>query len=173
MKRATEARRRCLRVSAGPFFFEPRAAEPCATMFGEAEEFLAAGVTLPGSEAELPARARVAEARGDSDGAIRALRDEKDADSRSVLISMIARHKGDAAALDWFRGTISFAQSSYAEWRFDAVPNSPASAKLRLGQADPLRLGRSATCASVLISCSSGESCALPWSFRGPNKAWR
>ena len=69
----------------------------------EAEEFLAVGVTLPGSEAELPARARVAEARGDSDGAIRALRDEKDADCRSVLISVIARHKGDAAALDWFQ----------------------------------------------------------------------
>jgi hypothetical protein len=69
----------------------------------EAEELLAAGVALPGLEGELPARARVTEARGDSEGAIRALRDERDADSRSVLLSVIAKHKGDAAALDWFR----------------------------------------------------------------------
>ena len=70
---------------------------------GEAEEFLAAGVALPGSEAELAARARVTEARGDGEGAIRALRDEKDADCRSVLLSIIAKHKGETAALDWFR----------------------------------------------------------------------
>jgi hypothetical protein len=68
----------------------------------EAEEFLAAGVALPGPEKELPARARVAEARGDVEGAIRTLRDEKDPDCRSVLLSVIAGHKGDAAALDWF-----------------------------------------------------------------------
>jgi len=69
----------------------------------EAEDFLAAGLALPGSEVELAARARVREARGDSEGAIRALRDQKDVDSLSVLLSIIARHKGDAAALDWFR----------------------------------------------------------------------
>jgi hypothetical protein len=69
----------------------------------EAEEFLAAGVALPGPEKELPARARVAEAHGDIEGAIRTLRDEKDPDCRSVLLSVIAGHKGDAAALDWFR----------------------------------------------------------------------
>ena len=62
---------------------------------GEAEEFLAAGVALPGSEGELAARARIMEARGDIEGAIRALRDEKDADCRSVLLSIIAKHKGD------------------------------------------------------------------------------
>jgi hypothetical protein len=69
----------------------------------EAEELLAAGAALPGSEAELPARARLAEARGDSDAAIRVLRDEKDPDCRSVLLGIIAKHKGDAAALDWYR----------------------------------------------------------------------
>ncbi len=69
----------------------------------EAEDYLAAGLALPGSEGELAARARVREARGDSEGAIRALRDQKDADSRSVLLSIIGKHKGDAAALDWFR----------------------------------------------------------------------
>jgi hypothetical protein len=69
---------------------------------GEAEELLAAGVALPGSERELAARARIMEARGDIEGAIRALRDEKDADCRSAILSVIAKHKGDAA-LDWFR----------------------------------------------------------------------
>jgi hypothetical protein len=69
----------------------------------EAEAFLAAGVALPGSELELTARARVMEARGDTEGAIRALRDQKDADCRSVLLSIIAKRKGDGAALDWFR----------------------------------------------------------------------
>lgn len=68
----------------------------------DAEGFLAAGLALSGSGEELPARARVAEARGDIEGAIRLLRDETDADSRSVLLSIIARHKGDAAALEWF-----------------------------------------------------------------------
>ena len=69
----------------------------------EAEDYLAARLSLPGSEGELAARARVRDARGDSEGAIRALRDQKDADSRSVLLSIIGKHKGDAAALDWFR----------------------------------------------------------------------
>jgi len=69
---------------------------------GEPEELLAAGVALPGSERELAARARIMEARGDIEGSIRALRDEKDADCRSVILSVIAKHKGDDA-LDWFR----------------------------------------------------------------------
>jgi hypothetical protein len=69
----------------------------------EAEEYFAAALALPGSEGELAARARITEAHGDTEGAIRALRDEKDADCRSVLLSIIAKHKGDAAALDWFR----------------------------------------------------------------------
>jgi hypothetical protein len=69
----------------------------------EAEELLTAGVALPGSERELAARARIMEARGDIEGAIRALRDEKDADCRSVILSVIAKHKGDDDALDWFR----------------------------------------------------------------------
>jgi hypothetical protein len=69
----------------------------------EAEEFLAAGLALSGSEKELPARARVAEARGDSERAIRMLRDENDSDSQSVLLGLIAQQKGDAAALAWFQ----------------------------------------------------------------------
>jgi hypothetical protein len=68
----------------------------------DAETFLGAGVLLPGAESEFPARARIAEARGDLEDAIRMLRDETDADARSVLLSIIARHKGDASALAWF-----------------------------------------------------------------------
>lgn len=70
---------------------------------GEAEELLAAGSALPGSEAELPARARVLEAREDIDGAILILRDEQDPDCRSVLLAILAKHKGDGAALEWYR----------------------------------------------------------------------
>jgi hypothetical protein len=70
----------------------------------EAEEFLAAGAALSGSEEEvLAARARVMETRGDIEEAIRALRDQQSADSRSVLLSIIAKHKGDDSALDWYR----------------------------------------------------------------------
>ncbi len=69
----------------------------------QAEEYFAAALALPGSEGELAARARITEARGDSEGAIRVLRDEKDADCRSVLLDIIAKHKGDAGALDWLR----------------------------------------------------------------------
>ena len=69
----------------------------------EAEEFIALGAALPGSARELAARARIMEARGDIEGAIRALRDETDADCRSVLLSIIAKHKGDDASLDWLR----------------------------------------------------------------------
>ena len=69
----------------------------------EAEEYLAAGLALPGSEGELAARVRITEVRGDREAAISALRDEKDADCRSVLLDIVAKHKGDAAALDWLR----------------------------------------------------------------------
>jgi hypothetical protein len=67
----------------------------------DAEDLLAEGLLLSGAESELPARARIAEARGDVEAAIRMLPDEKDADARSVLLSIIARHKGDASALPW------------------------------------------------------------------------
>ena len=57
----------------------------------EAGEFFSAGLALPGSEGELAARARIAEARGDCEGAIRLLRDEKEADCRSILLDIIAK----------------------------------------------------------------------------------
>jgi hypothetical protein len=69
----------------------------------EAEDFLAAALALPGSGGELPARARIMDAQGDGERAISMLRDERDAESRSVLLDIIVKRKGDAAALDWLR----------------------------------------------------------------------
>ena len=123
---------------------------------GEAEEFLAAGVALPGSERELPARARLTEARGDSEGAVRALRDEKDADCRSVLLSIIAKHRGDAAALDWFR--------DQSLSRADLAPNGVmALCQIHLRRQD------FATVKQILAGLSDGQLRECPYFlfFRG------
>lgn len=66
------------------------------------ERFLNAATALPGPDSDLQARARLLEARGESSGAILLLRDAKDADARSTLLTLIARAKGETAALDWF-----------------------------------------------------------------------
>jgi hypothetical protein len=50
----------------------------------ESERLFAAALPLAGPEPELPAAARIAEARGDAAGAIRMLRDQADDDCRSV-----------------------------------------------------------------------------------------
>jgi hypothetical protein len=65
----------------------------------EAQRFLTVGSSLPGDESDAPARARLAEAEGQLDDAIRILRDEKDADSQSTLFIIVAHHRGDAAGL--------------------------------------------------------------------------
>jgi hypothetical protein len=67
----------------------------------DSERFFAAGVALAGSESELTAAARIAEARGDATGAIRMLRDQTESDSRSVLLAVLARSQGAEAALAW------------------------------------------------------------------------
>jgi hypothetical protein len=66
------------------------------------QRFLDAAVALPGPDSDLPARARLLEARGESDAAMVLLRDIRHADARSTLLTVIARVKGEAAALDWF-----------------------------------------------------------------------
>jgi hypothetical protein len=65
----------------------------------EARRFLTVGSSLPGDESDAPARARLAEAQEQLDEAFKILRDETDADSQSTLFIIIARHRGDAAAL--------------------------------------------------------------------------
>src|SRR5262249_21740085 len=65
----------------------------------EAERFLADARALPGEDTDAPAMARLAEARGEVDAAIRLLRDRQDADSRSTLFNILYRARGDAAAL--------------------------------------------------------------------------
>ncbi|WP_342241594.1 hypothetical protein, partial [Inquilinus sp. OTU3971] len=67
-----------------------------------ADRFLAAAVELSGPDSDILARARLAEARGDIDGALLLLRDRRDADSRSTLLNILFRHRGADAALQWF-----------------------------------------------------------------------
>ncbi len=65
------------------------------------ERLLAAAVLLEGPDSDLPAKARLSEARGQPDEAIRLLRDQDDPDCRSTLLTVIARAKGEAAAPTW------------------------------------------------------------------------
>jgi hypothetical protein len=66
-----------------------------------AERLLSAADGLEGPDSDIPARARIAEARGDVEFAVRLLRDEQDVDSVSTLLMVLARRDGDAAALAW------------------------------------------------------------------------
>jgi hypothetical protein len=67
----------------------------------DAERFLASALTLSGDDPEAPALARLAQARGQVDEAIRLLRDRQDADSRSTLFNILYRARGDDAALEF------------------------------------------------------------------------
>lgn len=67
----------------------------------EADRLLQAGATLQGPDSDLPARARIAEARGDVDDAVRLLRDETDSDSQSTVLSLLSRNKGDDVAIEF------------------------------------------------------------------------
>jgi hypothetical protein len=66
-----------------------------------AERFIVAALQAQGPDSDLPAKARITEAHGNIDQAIQILRDEKSAESRSVLLSILARHKGDGDAVAW------------------------------------------------------------------------
>lgn len=68
---------------------------------GDAQRFLTAAVALKGADNDLTTRAFLAEAEGDLDGAIRLMRDEHDSESTAVLLAILARGKGDSAALAW------------------------------------------------------------------------
>lgn len=65
----------------------------------EAQMLLDAGSMLSGEDSDLPAKARLAEVQGRVDLAIKYLRDERDADSISTLLSILAKAKGDDVAL--------------------------------------------------------------------------
>jgi len=68
----------------------------------EGQRFLSAAEILPGSVPDGPARARLAVACGNNDEGIQILRDAKDDDSCSVLLSILATARGNDAALQWF-----------------------------------------------------------------------
>ena len=80
-----------------------RAARSAALMkdLSATERFMGAAAELRGPDTDLPARARLAEARGDIDTANQILRDAVDPDSRATLLSIIARVRGDDVALAW------------------------------------------------------------------------
>jgi hypothetical protein len=82
-----------------------RAARSAAVHGGvdEARRLLTAGQAALGSDPDGPARARLAVAEGHADEAIQILRDAEDAESRSVLLSILAAERGDDDALRWFR----------------------------------------------------------------------
>lgn len=65
----------------------------------EAQTYLDAGIALSGEDSVRPAQARLAQARGHIDDAVRLLRDERDADSVSTLFSILSAGKGDNEAL--------------------------------------------------------------------------
>ena len=67
----------------------------------EAKYLLSAARVLEGPDSEVPAAARLAAAQGDTDNAIRMLRDAHDAEARSTLLSILAQKKGDDTALSW------------------------------------------------------------------------
>ncbi|NOJ41056.1 HTH domain-containing protein [Bradyrhizobium australiense] len=68
----------------------------------EARRFLSEGQKLSGSESDELARARVAVAEGRINEVIQILRDRTDAESRSVLFSIIANERDEDDALTWF-----------------------------------------------------------------------
>ena len=80
-----------------------RASRSCAVRkdIAEAQRFLQLACALRGTESDAPARARLLAAAGDSDAAIKLLRDLDDFDARSVLLSVVITAKGDDAALGW------------------------------------------------------------------------
>jgi hypothetical protein len=65
------------------------------------ETFFAAARRAQGPDSDLPARARIAEGRGNVDEAIRILRDHKSPEARSVLLSVLAKHRSDDNAVAW------------------------------------------------------------------------
>jgi hypothetical protein len=68
----------------------------------EAERFFdEAGKLTEPSGSDRPARALILEARGDSDAALKLLRDRIDADSVSTMLGVVARVRGDEQALAW------------------------------------------------------------------------
>jgi len=68
----------------------------------DGQRFLDTALALAGPVSDTPARARLALASGDVDGAIRMLRDASDPDARSILLNILAIERGDDAALGWF-----------------------------------------------------------------------
>jgi hypothetical protein len=70
---------------------------------GEAQTLLDAGSALSGEDSDLPAKARLAQANGHVDAAIKLLRDQPDGDSVSTLLSILSKDRGDDGAVQFLR----------------------------------------------------------------------
>jgi hypothetical protein len=79
----------------------------------DATRFLAAGQSLPGSDSDAPARARLAVAQGRIDEAIQILRDLTDPDSRSTLFSILGKERSADVALGDHRSRLSASDSRF------------------------------------------------------------
>jgi hypothetical protein len=79
-----------------------RAARAAAlnSKLSEAQDFFAAAIKLQGPDDAIMAMARLREAQGEVDVAIRLLRDRRDPDSVSTLMDVLRRAKGDAWLID-------------------------------------------------------------------------
>jgi hypothetical protein len=70
---------------------------------GEAHALFVAGSALDGQDSDVPAKARLANAQGHVDEAIKLLRDERDPDSVSTLLAILSQARGDDVALQFLR----------------------------------------------------------------------
>lgn len=70
---------------------------------GDAEKFLVAAERLTGPGSTEGARALILEAQGQTDEALKLIRDRRDADSTSTFIGILSRTKGDDVAYEWIR----------------------------------------------------------------------
>jgi len=71
----------------------------------DARRFLKAAEAIDGKQSAKPARARLLAAEGDKDGALRELREERDSESYSTLLSILLREKGALDAIGHYNRT--------------------------------------------------------------------
>jgi hypothetical protein len=137
---------------------------------GDAELFFAEADKLVGPESDKPARARLAVARGDTQHAIQLLRDERDADSQSVLFGILAAAQDDDRALAWFKesslpvvgltstGIMTACQIHAVTWK-------PLEMCLQVSVRNNLLKRR------IFISFVARSG--FHWYYRVPNNSWR
>jgi hypothetical protein len=69
-----------------------------------AEDLLKRAARFPGEDSGLLARARIAQAKGETDTALQLVRDETSSDARSVFVSILSNAGREEEALAWLAG---------------------------------------------------------------------